>query len=52
MTKKNSTFSSGFLDEATSDFETEKVTIDGWNGPVEVDQIKGKKVTVVPILRS
>ncbi len=29
--------------EATSDFETEKVTIDGWNGPVEVDQIKGKK---------
>lgn len=38
--------------EATSDFETEKVTIDGWNGPVEVDQIKGKKVTVVPILRA
>ena len=38
--------------EATSDFETEKVTIEGWNGPVEVDQIKGKKVTVVPILRA
>ncbi len=38
--------------EATSDVETEKVTIDGWNGPVEVDQIKGKKVTVVPILRA
>ena len=38
--------------EATADFETEKVTIDGWNGPVEVDQIKGKKVTVVPILRA
>ena len=38
--------------EATSDFETEKVTIDGWNGPVEVDQIKGKKATVVPILRA
>ncbi len=38
--------------EATSDFETEKVIIDGWNGPVEVDQIKGKKVTVVPILRA
>ncbi|MCV6021913.1 uracil phosphoribosyltransferase, partial [Escherichia coli] len=34
------------------DFETEKVTIEGWNGPVEVDQIKGKKVTVVPILRA
>lgn len=29
--------------EATADFETEKVTIEGWNGPVEVDQIKGKK---------
>ena len=38
--------------EATADFETEKVTIEGWNGPVEVDQIKGKKVTVVPILRA
>ncbi|UCX04239.1 uracil phosphoribosyltransferase [Shewanella sp. HL-SH8] len=38
--------------EATADFETEKVTINGWNGPVEVDQIKGKKVTVVPILRA
>ncbi|MCL9782134.1 uracil phosphoribosyltransferase [Vibrio sp. S4M6] len=38
--------------EATANFETEKVTIDGWNGPVEVDQIKGKKVTVVPILRA
>ncbi|MDH2997826.1 uracil phosphoribosyltransferase [Pasteurellaceae bacterium LFhippo2] len=38
--------------EATSDLETEKVTIDGWNGPVEIDRIKGKKVTVVPILRA
>lgn len=38
--------------EATADFETEKVMIKGWNGPVEVDQIKGKKVTVVPILRA
>lgn len=38
--------------EATSDVETEKVTIQGWNGPVTVDQIKGKKVTVVPILRA
>ncbi len=32
--------------------ETEKVTIEGWNGPVEIDQIKGKKITVVPILRA
>ena len=38
--------------EATADFETETVTIEGWNGPVDVDQIKGKKVTVVPILRA
>ena len=27
--------------EATAGLETEKVTIEGWNGPVEVDQIKG-----------
>lgn len=38
--------------EATADFETEKTTIEGWNGPTEVDQLKGKKVTVVPILRA
>ncbi|WP_301099424.1 uracil phosphoribosyltransferase [Otariodibacter sp.] len=38
--------------EATADLETEKVTIEGWNGPVEIDRIKGKKVTVVPILRA
>ena len=31
--------------EATSDLETEKVTIEGWNGPVQVEQIKGKKIT-------
>lgn len=38
--------------EATADFETESITIEGWNGPVEIEQIKGKKVTVVPILRA
>lgn len=38
--------------EATKDFQTEKRTIQGWAGPVEVDVIKGKKVTVVPILRA
>ncbi|MBO1518558.1 uracil phosphoribosyltransferase [Oceanisphaera pacifica] len=38
--------------EATADFDTEKATIEGWNGPTEVDKIKGKKVTVVPILRA
>jgi uracil phosphoribosyltransferase len=38
--------------EATADFPTEKVTIECWSGPAEVDQISGKKVTVVPILRA
>lgn len=38
--------------EATKDLETEKETIQGWAGPVEVEQIKGKKITVVPILRA
>lgn len=38
--------------EATKDLETEDETIDGWNGPVVVQRIKGKKITVVPILRA
>lgn len=38
--------------EATKDLETEPQTITGWNGPVDVEQIKGKKITVVPILRA
>jgi uracil phosphoribosyltransferase len=38
--------------EATKDLETEKKTIQGWAGPVEIDVIKGKKFTVVPILRA
>jgi len=38
--------------EATSDFPLEKVTIQCWSGPTEVDQIAGRKVTVVPILRA
>ena len=38
--------------EATADLELEEKTIVGWNGDVKVDQIKGKKVTVVPILRA
>lgn len=38
--------------EATADLETEVVTIEGWCGPVQVERIKGKKVTVVPILRA
>ncbi len=38
--------------EATKNLETEKLTIQGWAGPVEVERIKGKKITVVPILRA
>jgi uracil phosphoribosyltransferase len=38
--------------EATADFPLEKHCIACWSGPVEVDQIAGKKVTVVPILRA
>ena len=38
--------------EATKDLATERRTIQGWAGSVEVDRIKGKKITVVPILRA
>jgi len=38
--------------EATADFPLEKVTIECWSGPTEIEQISGKKVTVVPILRA
>lgn len=38
--------------EATKDLTTETVTIQGWDGEVEVEMIKGKKVTIVPILRA
>ncbi|NLR76881.1 MULTISPECIES: uracil phosphoribosyltransferase [Leeia] len=38
--------------EASKDFALETVTIEGWCGPVDIQQIKGKKVTVVPILRA
>jgi uracil phosphoribosyltransferase len=38
--------------EATKDLATERYTIEGWAGEVEVDMIKGKKITVVPILRA
>ncbi|MGB5445134.1 MAG: uracil phosphoribosyltransferase [Psychromonas sp.] len=38
--------------EATTDLELETVKIQGWNGEIEVQQIKGKKATVVPILRA
>ncbi|GAU09796.1 uracil phosphoribosyltransferase [Desulfoplanes formicivorans] len=38
--------------EATKDLKMETKTIKGWAGPVEVESIKGKKITVVPILRA
>ncbi|WP_136523743.1 uracil phosphoribosyltransferase [Geomonas ferrireducens] len=39
--------------EATRDFQLEPRTITGWDGSkFEIQQIKGKKVTVVPILRA
>jgi uracil phosphoribosyltransferase len=38
--------------EATADFPLEKTSIECWSGPLEIDQIKGRKVTVVPILRA
>ncbi|MEJ7137297.1 uracil phosphoribosyltransferase [Comamonadaceae bacterium SL12-8] len=38
--------------EATADFPLETATLTGWCGPVEVQQLSGRKVTVVPILRA
>lgn len=39
--------------EATRDLQTETAEIKGWTGEnINVDKIKGKKITVVPILRA
>ncbi|MEO9077857.1 MAG: uracil phosphoribosyltransferase [Rhodanobacter sp.] len=38
--------------EATKDLETVEEEIEGWAGPIKVQRIKGKKITVVPILRA
>ncbi|MBU1193588.1 MAG: uracil phosphoribosyltransferase [Proteobacteria bacterium] len=38
--------------EATKDLKTEKRVIEGWAGKVEIEGIKGKKITIVPILRA
>jgi uracil phosphoribosyltransferase len=38
--------------EATRNLAVEQVTIETWSGPVTVDRIKGKKITIVPILRA
>lgn len=38
--------------EATKDLELETYQIKGWCGPIQAERIKGKKFTVVPILRA
>lgn len=38
--------------EATKTIQTEPKTIQGWAGEVQVERIKGKKITIVPILRA
>ncbi len=38
--------------EACRDFPLEVHTVQGWSGPVQVQRIEGKKVTLVPILRA
>ncbi len=38
--------------EATKDLETEEYQLKGWCGEVTAERIKGKKITVVPILRA
>jgi uracil phosphoribosyltransferase len=38
--------------EASADFPLERTTVECWSGPVEVERISGKKVTLVPILRA
>lgn len=38
--------------EATKDLELENYEVEGWCGPIEAERIKGKKFTVVPILRA
>lgn len=39
--------------EATRDLVTESVRVDGWTGEaIDIEKIKGKKITVVPILRA
>lgn len=38
--------------EAMKDLKLEKQTIEGWAGPVEIDRIQGKMLTIVPILRA
>lgn len=38
--------------EATKTLSTEIKTIESWAGEIDIQQIKGKKITIVPILRA
>lgn len=38
--------------EASRHFQTEKRLVEGWKGTVETDELAGKKLTIVPILRA
>jgi len=38
--------------EATKNLPVQRKTIQGWAGSVEVEKLKGKKITIVPILRA
>ena len=38
--------------EATKELDTEAIAAQGWAGPIEVERIKGKMMTAVPILRA
>ncbi len=38
--------------EATKNLDVETKVIEGWAGKVEIEKIKGKKITIVPILRA
>jgi len=38
--------------EATKNLKTETISINSWQGETEVEQIAGKKITIVPILRA
>lgn len=38
--------------EATRNLPLAEVTIETWSGPTTVERIKGKKITIVPILRA
>ena len=38
--------------EATRNLPTETIDIECWSGTTQVEQIRGKKITVVPILRA